>query len=90
MEQNCVKMYGAKAKGLLVKEISKVNGIVSQKIEFIDQKHKKWRPNEKLSIKCKHFSGGGVIYVHFYKWDRSLDFVLVVYDLIELIIEVSY
>ena len=41
MEQNCVKMYGAKAKGLLVKEISKVNGIVSQKIEFIDQKHKK-------------------------------------------------
>ena len=31
MEQNCVKMYGAKAKGLLVKEISKVNGIVSQK-----------------------------------------------------------
>ena len=41
MEQNCVKMYGANAKGLLVKEISKVNGIVSQKIEFIDQKHKK-------------------------------------------------
>ena len=59
MKQNCVKIYSAKAKGLLVKEISKVNGIVSQKIEFIDQKHKKWRPNEKLSIKCKHFSGGG-------------------------------
>ena len=34
--------------------------------------------------------GGGVIYVYFYKWDRSLDFVLVVYDLIELIIKVSY
>ena len=34
--------------------------------------------------------GGGVIYVHFYKWDKSLDFVLVVYDLMELIIEVSY
>ena len=30
-----------------------------------------------------------VIYVHFYNWDRSSDLVLVVYDLIELIIEVS-
>ena len=30
-----------------------------------------------------------VIYVHFYNWDRSLDLVLVVYDLIELIIETS-
>ena len=29
------------------------------------------------------------IYVHFYNWDRPLDLVLVVYDLIELIIEVS-
>ena len=28
-----------------------------------------------------------VIYVHFYNWDRPLDLVLVVYDLIELIIE---
>ena len=30
-----------------------------------------------------------VIYVHFYYWDRPLDFVPVVYDLIELIIEIS-
>ena len=30
-----------------------------------------------------------VIYAHFYNWDKLLDFVLVVYDLIELIIEVS-
>ena len=30
-----------------------------------------------------------VIYVHFYKWDRPLDLVPVVYDLIELIIEAS-
>ena len=28
-----------------------------------------------------------VIYVHFYNWDRPLDLVLVVYDMIELIIE---
>ena len=30
-----------------------------------------------------------VIYVHFYNWDRPLDLVPVVYDLIELIIESS-
>ena len=30
-----------------------------------------------------------VIYVHFYNWDRPLDLVIVVYDLIELIIEDS-
>ena len=30
-----------------------------------------------------------VIYVHFYNWDKSLDLVLVVYNLIELIIEYS-
>ena len=42
-----------------------------------------------LQSNCKHF-GEGFIYVHFYKWDKSLDFVLVVYDLIELIIEVLY
>ena len=30
-----------------------------------------------------------VIYAHFYNWDSPLDLVLVVYDLIELIIEAS-
>ena len=30
-----------------------------------------------------------VIYVHFYNWDRPLDLVLVVYDLIKLIIKAS-
>ena len=30
-----------------------------------------------------------VIYVHFYNWDSPLDFVLIVYVLIELIIETS-
>ena len=37
------------------------------------------KPNEKFQV----------IYVHFYKWDRPLDLVLVVYDFIELIIEAS-
>ena len=49
-------------------------------LSCIDQKYEKWKPNKKLSI----------IYVHFYKWDRLLDFMLVVYDLIKLIIEASY
>ena len=31
-----------------------------------------------------------VIYVHFYNWDRPLDLLPVVYDLIELIIETSF
>ena len=30
-----------------------------------------------------------VIYIHFYNWDRPLDLVPVMYDLIELIIETS-
>ena len=30
-----------------------------------------------------------VIYVHFYNWDKPLNLVLIVYDLIELINEVS-
>ena len=38
---------------------------------------------------CNHSLVGGVINVHFYNWDWPLDFVPVVYDLIELIIEAS-
>ena len=34
VEQICIKMYGAKAKGLFVKEISKVHGIGSQTFEL--------------------------------------------------------
>ena len=46
------------------------------------------KPNEKLLIFVIIFLWE-VIYVHFYNWDRPLDLVLVVYDLIELIIEAS-
>ena len=31
-----------------------------------------------------------VIYAYFYNWDRSLFLVLIVYDLVELIIETSH
>ena len=46
------------------------------------------KPNEKL-LKFVIILLWGVIYAHFYNWDRLLDFVSVVYDLIELIIEAS-
>ena len=45
------------------------------------------KPNEKL-LSCVIILWE-VIYAHFYNWDRLLDFVSVVYDLIELIIEAS-
>ena len=45
------------------------------------------KPNEKL-LSCVIILWE-VIYVHFYNWDRPLDLVSVVYDLIELIIEAS-
>ena len=46
------------------------------------------KPNEKL-LSCVIILLWEVICVHFYNWDWLLDFVLVVYDLIELIIEAS-
>ena len=46
------------------------------------------RPNEKL-LRIVVIFLWEVIYAHFYNRDKSLDFVLVVYDLFELIIEAS-
>ena len=45
------------------------------------------KPNEML-LSCV-INLWEVIYVHFYNWDWSLDLVIVVYDLIELIIKAS-
>ena len=46
------------------------------------------KPNEKLQRYVIIFLWE-IIYVYFYNWDRSLNLVPVVYDLIELIIEAS-
>ena len=46
------------------------------------------KPNEKL-LNFVIILLWEVIYAHFYNWDRLLDFVLVVYNLIELTIESS-
>ena len=47
------------------------------------------KPNEKL-LSFVIILLWEVIYAYFYNWDRPLDLVLVVYDLIELIIEASF
>ena len=47
------------------------------------------KPNEKL-LSFVIIILWEVIYVHFYNWDSLLDFVPIVYDLIELIIEASF
>ena len=47
-----------------------------------------WKPNEKL-LSFVIILLWEVIYAHFYNWDSQLDFVSVMYELIELIIEAS-
>ena len=72
-------------------EISKILGI-NLKMRCIDSKwsnamnckEAKWKASSYVIIFLWE-----VIYVHFYNWNRPLDLVLIVYDLIELIIEVS-
>ena len=46
------------------------------------------KPNEKL-LSFVIILLWEIIYVHFYNWDRPLDLVQIMYDLIELIIEAS-
>ena len=53
-----------KPNAYLSKIYKKVHGIISQKFEvYIDQKYEKWKPNEKLSIKCKHFGGKSYMFI---------------------------
>ena len=80
MEQNVFKMYDVKAKAYSSKKYKKIHGINAKKLSYIDQKYEKWKLNEKLPINVNTL--WGVIYVHFYSWDRSLDFLIFVYDLI--------
>ena len=84
-------MYGAqKAKGLLSKlKYQKFQASISKRDVKIKNDQMLWivkKPNEKFQRYVIIFLWE-VIYVHFYNWDRPLDLVPVVYDLIELIIE---
>ena len=86
-------MYGAqKAKGLFTKlKYQKFQAPISKWDVLFKNDQMLWivkKPNEKALKICHRFLWE-VIYVHFYNWDRPLDLVLVVYDLIKLIIEAS-
>ena len=47
------------------------------------------KPNEKLQMYVIKF-WWEIIYAYFYNWDWSLFLVLIMYDLVELIIETSH
>ena len=86
-------MYGTlKVKGLFSKlKYQKFQASISKRDVKIKNDQILWivkKPNEKLQKYVIIFLWE-VIYVHFYNWDRPLDLVPVVYDLIELIIEAS-
>ena len=88
-----MKMYDAqKAKGLFIKlKYQKFQASNSKWDILIQNDQILWivkKPNEKLQRYVIIFSWE-VIYIHFYNWDKPLDLVLVVYHLIELIIEAS-
>ena len=88
-----MKMYDAqKAKDLFIKlKYQKFQASISKWDLLIQNDQMIWivkKPNIKLPRYVIIFLWE-VIYVHFYNWDRPLDLVLVVYDLIELIIEAS-
>ena len=67
-------MYGAKDKGYSSKKYQNFHGSTSQKLSCIDQKYEKWKSNEKLSIKCKHFDEGHIcsfLLVRLVTWFRA-------------------
>ena len=87
-------MYDAqKAKGLLIKlKYQKFQASISKWDVMIQKDQMLWivkKSNEKLQ-RYVFILLWGVIYVHFYNWDRPLDLVLVVYELTKLIIEASF
>ena len=88
-----MKMYGAqKAKSLHSKlKYQKIQALITKWDVLFLNDQMLWivkKPNEKLQ-RYVITSLWEVIYVHFYNWDRPLDLVLILYDLIELIIEIS-
>ena len=87
-------MYGAqKAKGSLsILKYQKFQAPISKWDVMLKKDQMLWfvkKPNEKL-LRFVIIFLWEVIYVHFYNWDKPLDLVPIVYDLIELIIEASF
>ena len=91
-KQPFIEMYNAlKAKGLFsILKYQKFQAPISRWDVLFKNDQMLWfvqKPNEKF-LRFVIIFLWVVIYVHFYNWDRPLDLVLIVYDLIELIIEV--
>ena len=89
-----MRMYDAqKAKSLFIKlKYQKFQASISKWDVLFKNDQMLWfvkKPNEKLQRFVIIFLWE-VIYVHFYNWDKPLDLVLIVYDLIELIILEQY
>ena len=92
-----MKMYDAqKAKGLFIKlKYQKFHASISKWDVLIPKKKKNLNdmmyrePNKKLQNYVIKFMWE-VIYAYFYNWDWSLFLVLIMYDLVELIIELSH
>ena len=89
-DQKC--MIPKKPKACSSSEMSKISGINltmrcydSKKIKWYEEYRAKW----KVSKLCNQVMWE-VIYAYFYNWDRSHYLVLVVYGLVELIIEASH
>ena len=86
-------MYGVqKAKGLFsIFKYQKFQAPITKWDVLFKNDQLLWfvkKPNEKL-LRCVIIFLWEIIYVHFYNWDRPLDLIPVLYDLIELIIEAS-
>ena len=73
-------------------EISKISSI-NLPMRYVDSKRSNdmmyMEPNEKLHMLCNQVLWE-VIDAYFYNWDESLYLVLIVYGLVELIIETSH
>ena len=88
-----IEIYGAKkAKALFsILKYQKFQAPISKWDVLLKNDQMLWfvrKPNEKLQ-RCVIILLWEVIYVHFYNWDRPLNLVPVVYDLIELIIKAT-
>ena len=57
------KCIVTKPKAYSSKKYQKFQGIATQKSSCIDHKYEKWKPNEKLSIKCKYFGVGSYMFI---------------------------
>ena len=92
-DQKLKWMFIQKAKGYLIKVKHQIS--LSQWDVIVSKGSKRSNVMIESGVKCKTPSYDNqvlweVIYAYFYNWDGSHDLVLIVYALVELIIEASH